>query len=219
MASKAWQYWLHYTVTRALASQHGFSVCCWEKVERVGVTFNMTSGHKQKDAEEKMSALLVFPLKVDAFCRYVQSRGINFDSPYLFQVVNVALSLKNKRTSRYITWFHMCKHKPRLSWWDACPLSRCFTPHPLRGLFVSCFHAWQLWHRFLPSWPCSLKCNKSWIPRLCCTSIRVLLVADKWSHTPLERGKTSRQQKTAVQSCSAEVKYNRLKPTAPRVVS
>lgn len=89
----------------------------------------------------------------------------------------------------------MCKHKPRLSSCNVCPLSWCFIPHPVCGLFVSCFHAWQLWHRFLPSWPCSLKCNKSCIPRLCCTSIRVLLVADTWSCSSWDRGKTSRQQK------------------------
>lgn len=110
-------------------------------------------------------------------------------------VFNVALPAPNgtkkqvnRETSQYITWFHMCKHKPRVSWWDVCPWSRCFTPHPLGGLFVSCFRAWQPWHRFLPSWPCSLKYNKSWIPRLCCTSICILLVADKCSPTPWERG-------------------------------
>lgn len=118
------------------------------------------------------------------------------------KVVNVALSAPkgskmqvNRESSQYIISLHMCKHKPSHSWWDSCPLSWCFTPHSLGGLFVSCSCAWQLWHRFLPSWPCSLKCNKSWIPRQCCTSIRVLLVADKWSSTPRERAKTSRQQK------------------------
>lgn len=151
----------------------------------------------------------------------VQSCDVHFDSPLSFCSVG---SKKDKNQANggntpYITRFHTRKHKPGLSWRDLRSLSRCFTPHPLRGLFVSCFRAWQLWHGFLPSWPCSLKCNKSWIPRLCCTLIHVLVVADKWSPTPPGEGKNKQTAKTAVQSCSAEVKYKHVKPTAPSVMS
>ena len=115
------------------------------------------------------------------------------------------------------TWLNV--HKAWLSWWEIGSLSWCFTPHLLRGLFVLCFSAWQLWHGFLPSWPCSLKCNKSWIPMPCCTSIRVLVAADKSSPVPWEKRKNEQATAAAVQSVSAEVKYICLKPAAPRVVS
>lgn len=39
-------------------------------------------------------------------------------------------------------------------------------------LCVGCLFHVSMFDSFLPSWPCSLKCNKSCIPRLCCTSIR-----------------------------------------------
>lgn len=196
MASKAWQHWLHYTVTRACAPQHGFSACRWLKVERLSVTPLVTSGHKQEDTGGKNNAS---PGVFSSNGWMVSLWSIMCHLFWLvlsfFHVVNVALSAPkgnkkqvNRETSQYVSWLHRCEHKPRVSWGDVCPLSRCFTPNPPGGLFVSCFRAWQLWHRFLPSWPCSLKCNKSWIPRLCCTSIRVLLVADKWSPTRRERG-------------------------------
>lgn len=108
-------------------------------------------------------------------------------------------------TSWCITWLNMCKHKPTRSLWSIGPLSWWFILHPVCGLFVSCFHAWQLWHRFLPSWPCSLKCNKSCIPRLCCTSIGVLLVADKWSRSPWDGRKTGRQQRPLSTGSKVEV--------------
>lgn len=176
MASKAWQQWLFYIVTRAFASQHDFSACHRVEVWGVDVTFH-TSHYKQRRIEAKNSVRECFSSNG---WMGVQSCDISFD---LFDLFSRCCTVSAKSDQQTVNRTYNIPLSVSPSWtcvninrgrssWNVCSLSPCFIPRPVCGLFVSCFHAWQLWHRFLPSWPCSLKCNKSCIPRLCSTSIR-----------------------------------------------